>query len=97
MPSSPSRAQGKTARHPGRPASVGAGCRGDTRNVDVASTLALFWGVAPVVTPEREVEALERFLVERQLRPPGSTVVFINVSPDLDRTDANFLNVQRVS
>jgi hypothetical protein len=59
--------------------------------------LALFWGVTPVVTPLRESEALERLLVERQLVRRGSTIVFINVSADLDRTDANFLNVQRVS
>ena len=63
---------------------------------DVAATLALFWGVTPVVTPLRDSEALERYLIERQLVRRGSTVVFINVSADLDRTDANFLNVQRV-
>jgi hypothetical protein len=58
--------------------------------------LALFWGVTPVVTSLRDTEALERYLIERQLVRRGSTVVFINVSADLDRTDANFLNVQRV-
>ncbi len=63
---------------------------------DVASTLALFWGVTPVITPLRDNEALERYLIDRQLVRPGSTVVFINVSADLDRADANFLNVQRV-
>jgi hypothetical protein len=26
----------------------------------------------------------------------GTVVVFINVSPDLNRIDANFLNVQRI-
>jgi hypothetical protein len=26
----------------------------------------------------------------------GSVVVFINVSPELNRTDANFLNLQKV-
>ena len=88
--------EGKTARllsalRP--PAPIFAAAPG----TDVASTLALFWGVTPVVTPLRESEALERLLVERQLVRRGSTIVFINVSADLDRTDANFLNVQRVS
>jgi pyruvate kinase len=63
---------------------------------DVAATLALLWGVTPVVTPVRESEALDRLLIERKFVDRGSTVVFINVSADLDRTDANFLNVQRV-
>jgi pyruvate kinase len=62
---------------------------------DVASTLALVWGVMPVVTPLRDSEALARLLVERQLVRRGSTIVFINVSADLNRRDANFLNVRR--
>ena len=28
---------------------------------------------------------------------PGAVVVFINISPDLSRADANFLNVQRLA
>jgi len=34
-------------------------------------------------------------LVGRQLVSSGSIVVFVNISGELDRTDANFLNVQR--
>ena len=87
--------EGKTARllsalRP--PAPVFAAAPG----ADVAATLSLFWGVTPVLTPLRDSEALERVLIERRLVRPGSTVVFVNVSADLDRTDANFLNVQRV-
>jgi len=67
-----------------------------TARADVAGALTMFWGLTPIVTPERGVEALERLVVERCLVPAGAIVVFINVSPDLDRTDANFLNVQRV-
>jgi pyruvate kinase len=62
----------------------------------VAGTLALLWGVTPVVTELRSPEQLERYLLDRQLIASGSTVVFINVNPDLRRTDANFLNVQKV-
>ena len=62
----------------------------------VAAMLTLFTGVEPVVTPDRRPETLERQLVERGLLSRGATVVFINVSPDLTRTDANFLNLQRI-
>ena len=68
-----------------------------TGNAAVAATLALFRGVCPVITPVREVEALERFIVERRLVRSGGIAVFISVSPDLTRLDANFLNVQRLS
>lgn len=62
----------------------------------VAGALALLWGVTPVLTDLRGPEQLERYLLDRKLIASGSTVVFINVNPDLSRTDANFLNVQRV-
>ena len=67
-----------------------------TDSADVAGELAMFWGLRPVIAAEREVEALERQLLERGLMSPGSTVVFVNVSPDLARADANFLNVQKI-
>jgi pyruvate kinase len=67
-----------------------------TGNDDVAGELAMYWGLYPLVTPARDVDALERYLLERQIVPSGSTVVFVNVSPDLDRSDANFLNVQKI-
>ena len=68
-----------------------------TASPRVAGALALFRGVCPVVTEERDLERVERLLVERQLIRPGAVAVFISVSPDLTRVDANFLNVQRVS
>ena len=68
-----------------------------TGQVRVAGTLALLRGVTPVITPERDVERLERFLLERRLVTAGAMTVFISVSPDLTRVDANFLNVQRVT
>jgi pyruvate kinase len=67
-----------------------------TANARVAATLRLWRGVVPVITGERDPERLERILLERQIMPAGSVVVFINVSPDLNRIDANFLNVQRI-
>jgi pyruvate kinase len=88
--------EGKTARllsalRPAAPIFAATATR------DVASSLALFWGVVPLVTPERDVELLESLICERRLIPADSVVVFINVSPDLSRVDANFLNVQKVS
>ncbi len=67
-----------------------------TGSQQVAGTLALFWGVVPVITPELDYERLEQFILARGLLPPGATVVYVNVSPQLDRIDANFLNVQRI-
>ena len=42
------------------------------------------------------LSAKERMLIERQLVSAGSIVVFISVSPDMTRADANFLNEQRI-
>jgi pyruvate kinase len=67
-----------------------------TANARVAGLLTLWHGIIPVLTDERDQERLERILIDRQIVPAGSVVVFINVSPDLNRCDANFLNVQRI-
>jgi pyruvate kinase len=67
-----------------------------TANARVAGLLTLWYGVVPVLTDERDPERLERILLDRHLMPAGTVVVFINVSPDLNRIDANFLNVQRI-
>jgi pyruvate kinase len=68
-----------------------------TAEPKVAGRLAVLRGVIPLVTPERDVERLERILVQKRMVDAPAVVVFINVSPDLTRPDANFLNVQRVS
>jgi pyruvate kinase len=67
-----------------------------TANPATAATLTLYWGVQPVVAAERDPEALESLLLGRRLLPAGSVVVFVNVSLDLKRPDANFLNVQKI-
>ena len=68
-----------------------------TPSPTVAGALTLFRGVRPIVTEERDIERLERFIVDAGLIRKASVAVFISVSPDLTRADANFLNVQRVS
>ena len=67
-----------------------------TQSERVAGNLTLLRGVVPVVTDERNPERLERLLLERRIVAAGTVVVFINVSTELDRIDANFLNVQRL-
>lgn len=67
-----------------------------TASAHVAGTLALYRGLTPVITPVRELDALEHLLLDRRLVEPGSVVVFISVSPDMTRTDANYLNVQKI-
>ncbi len=62
----------------------------------VAGTLALMRGITPVITPERELNPLERMLIDSRLVAAGSVVVFISVNPDLTRSDANYLNVQKI-
>jgi len=67
-----------------------------TATESVVGALSIHRGVVPILTPERDPERLERILLERQVLPPGAVVVFINVSPELHRVDANFLNVQQI-
>jgi pyruvate kinase len=66
-----------------------------TPSPDVAGASSLLWGVTPLLTSAFELDELEQLLVGRQLVSSGSIVVFVNISGELDRTDANFLNVQR--
>lgn len=68
-----------------------------TSGAGVAGRLALFRGVVPYVTDERVVVRLTSELVRNRLIGTGSVVVFINVSPELNRSDANFLNVQKAT
>jgi pyruvate kinase len=62
---------------------------------DVAGRLALCRGVIPYVNAESDVQKLYSDLLHRRYVQPRSVIVFINVSPELNRTDANFLIVLR--
>jgi pyruvate kinase len=68
-----------------------------TPNPNVAGTLSVLWGVQPLVSAERDVDPLMAELVERRVLAAGDVVVFINVSPEQDRADGNFVHVRRVS
>jgi pyruvate kinase len=62
----------------------------------IARRLALLWGLVPFVSAELDVERLKPELLARRLVSPGSLVVFVNVSPEQARPDANFLHICRV-
>lgn len=62
----------------------------------IARRLALAWGVTPLVAQGTTLSEFETALHNTCGLMPGATVVFISLSPDLAREDANFLNVQRI-
>jgi pyruvate kinase len=66
-----------------------------TPDAGVAGMLAPLWGVEPFITDEKNVDLLKAELLDRGFIAPGSIVVFVNVSPEPDRTDANFLHVRQ--
>jgi pyruvate kinase len=67
-----------------------------TASIRVAGALTLYRGITPVVTEERDVERLEAVMLQQHLIRPDAVVVFVNVSAELNRVDANFLNVQKI-
>ncbi len=68
-----------------------------TPDAAIARRFALSRGVLPLVA---EIDptglAIERQLLERNLLPAGSVVVFVSVNADLTRADANFLRIRRI-
>jgi pyruvate kinase len=87
--------EGKTARLLSclRP---GALILGITSSEQVASRLALLWGVTPLVSDGDDPAALTRTIGACSDVSPNAVVVFVNVSPDLGREDANYVNLQRL-
>ena len=62
----------------------------------MANRLALLWGVTPLVAVDHEPLALARTVSTCAGLSPTAVVVFVNMSVDLGRADANFLNLQRL-
>jgi pyruvate kinase len=62
---------------------------------EVAGASSLLWGITPILTPASTTDELERLLVAEGHVPKGAVVVFVNVSAELNRPDANFINLQR--
>jgi pyruvate kinase len=72
-----------------------------TDNDQTARRLALYWGVVPVCTDIGEnVDTagalISQQLVARGLVAAGAAVVLVSISPDLSRSDANYLKIQRL-
>ena len=72
-----------------------------TERGDTARRLALHWGVVPLrfELGENLDEASARVavqLVERGVVPSGGTAVFVSISPDLTRSEANYLKILRL-
>ena len=70
-------------------------------SVNTARRLAIYHGVAPLCTEIGEnVDAvgtlIAQQLVARGLVAAGATVVLVSISPDLARSDANYLKIQRL-
>ena len=87
---------GRTARLLGslRPAAPVIAATPDSQ---LANALSIVRGVHPLLTPQQDVEALGEELLARKLVRPGGVVVFVNVGPDLERVDGNFVTVQRLA
>ena len=65
-------------------------------SLEVVRASAVLWGITPVQTDAYQIAELEQLLMQRRLAPHGATIVFVNISGELTRTDANFLTVQRL-
>ena len=63
----------------------------------IARRLNLYWGVQPIMSDSQDLRALEGPIRESGHLRARAVVVFINITPDLTRQDANFLNVQQLS
>jgi pyruvate kinase len=74
-----------------------AGILAVTPSPEVARRLKLYWGVRPVVSDLQDLRALEVPIRSAMDLSPNAVVVFINISPDLSRADANFVNVQQLA
>ena len=67
----------------------------------MARRLSLYWGVVPLCTDIGENVSsagvlIGEELVQRGLLAAGAAVVFVSISADLTRQDANFLKIQRL-
>jgi pyruvate kinase len=68
---------------------------------DTGRRLTLFWGVVPLCMPigddlDEAAHRIGRQLVERGDVTAGGTAVFVSISADLSRRDANYLKIQRL-
>ena len=72
-----------------------------TELTNTARRLTLHWGVVPLRAEigdnlEEASAHVSRQVVERGLVAPGAAAVFVSISADLTRSDANYLKIQRL-
>jgi pyruvate kinase len=72
-----------------------------TEVTNTARRLTLHWGVVPLRAElgdnlDEASARVGRLLVERGLVSPGAAAVFVSISSDLARSDANYLKIQRL-
>ena len=72
-----------------------------TELTNTARRLTLHWGVVPLRADigdnlEEASAHVSRQVVERGLVAPGAAAVFVSISADLTRSDANYLKIQRL-
>ena len=70
-----------------------------TGREEAARRLSLYWGVTPFhlnVTDPVDLQAIGQELVARGAIAAGSAAVLVNINPDLNRKDANYLRIQRL-
>jgi pyruvate kinase len=72
-----------------------------TERAHTARRLSLHWGVVPIRTDigdnlDEASARTGRQLVERGLVTQGAAAVFVSINPDLSRSDANYLKIQRL-
>jgi pyruvate kinase len=65
-----------------------------TTDASTARRLTLCWGVVPLLV--RTTTFIESELRSRNLVPAGEPIVLVNVTPQLDRSDANFIRLTRL-
>ncbi|MFI5178640.1 MAG: pyruvate kinase [Vicinamibacterales bacterium] len=73
-----------------------------TERADTARRLALHWGIVPIRMDmgdnlDAASARVGAELVERGLVAAGSIAVFVSITADLTRSDANYLKIQRLS
>ena len=72
-----------------------------TENQQAARRLTLYWGVVPLCIEigdnlDAAGARIGAQLVQRGLVTPGAAAVFVSISADLTRHDANYLKIQRI-
>ena len=68
-----------------------------TPSAAIARRLRLYWGVKPLVSNREDMRSADPAIQQEAGLSDHAVVVFININPDLARSDANFLNVQRIA